>query len=167
MNVFIYAIVNPKNMIDAMKASKHTTFRKQFFKVPELDALHLESREWLSDIDFWKEEAVFLKKLIDKHFVHLLEDEGLAEAGRLSVEIKRLMEGELDELRSQVLDHEKKLARLVRHASEEEEKAFRTEHGRLSYRMREMAARMMVLKREVFKAMEEVLEEERVKALKA
>ncbi|MCB0689237.1 MAG: hypothetical protein KDC53_22015, partial [Saprospiraceae bacterium] len=72
----------------------------------DLEDLHQQSREWLSDVAFWQDEADFLKRLIDKNFVHLMTGEGLSTAIRLSEKISNLRNTELKNLFEMIKLHE-------------------------------------------------------------
>ena len=107
-----------------MKTTSETVFGEKYTGVAELDHLHKQSREWLSDMAFWKDEAIFLKRLIDKNFVHLMTGEGLSTAIKLSEKISHLIDIELKNLTGLVEIHEGKLAELLENPQSKREEAF-------------------------------------------
>ena len=149
-----------------MKARKESIAKSKYLNIPSLEELHQESREWLSDIAFWGDETVFLKKMIDKNFIHLLAGEGLDTAVKLSGEVSKMKETDLINLKELVEIHEVRLSEFIKDPYFHEEERYRKEHGRLAAKVREMAMKNMVLKRRIFGAAENILLEERVKALK-
>ena len=149
-----------------MKTTSETVFGEKYTGVAELDHLHKQSREWLSDMAFWKDEAIFLKRLIDKNFVHLMTGEGLSTAIKLSEKISHLIDIELKNLTGLVEIHEGKLAELLENPQSKREEAFRKEHMQLAIRFRDLAMKNMSLKRRIFASAEKILHDEKIKSLK-
>lgn len=145
-----------------MNTTEKLLFTDKYLGIPELEALHQQSKEWLSDVAFWSDEAGFLKKLIDKNFVHLMAGEGLSTVARLSDEVSKMKDTELKNLKGLLEIHEMRLAEFIENPVFHKEESYRKEHRRLESRVREMAMKNMALKRRIFGAAENVLMEERV-----
>lgn len=137
----------------------------QYMGIPELEDLHQQSREWLSDMAFWKDEADFLKKLIDKNFVHLMTGEGLSTAIRLSDKISRLGDTDVKNLMELIKIHEVKLAELISKPNDRLEDSYRREHRNLAAKFRDLAMQNMSVKRRIFASAEKILHDEKIKAL--
>lgn len=140
--------------------------KQSYALAPELEDLHTQSREWLSDLAFWKDEADFLRRLIDKNFVHLMTGEGLRTAVQLSEKISTLSDIEVKNLIDLVRIHEGKLAELMEKPQEKREESFRKEHKLLARRFRDLAMENMSVKRRIFASAEKILHDEKIKALK-
>lgn len=148
-----------------MKDSIESLASDQYLGIPELEDLHQQSREWLSDMAFWKDEADFLKKLIDKNFVHLMTGEGLSTAIRLSDKIARLGDTDVKNLMELIKNHEVKLAELISKPNDRLEESYRREHRNLAAKFRDLAMQNMSVKRRIFASAEKILHDEKIKAL--
>lgn len=133
----------------------------------DLEDLHQQSREWLSDVAFWQDEADFLKRLIDKNFVHLMTGEGLSTAIRLSEKISNLRNTELKNLFEMIKLHEVKLTELIENPQDKMEASYRKEHKKLAEKFRELAMLNMSIKRRIFASAEKILHDDKIKSLKA
>ncbi|MCB0667257.1 MAG: hypothetical protein KDC80_15625 [Saprospiraceae bacterium] len=148
-----------------MKSTIENPISDRYAMAPELEDLHRQSREWLSDMAFWKDEADFLRRLIDKNFVHLMTGEGMETAFQLSKKIAHLGDTQVKNLIDLVEIHEGKLAELIENPQEKREESFRKEHRLLAIKFREVAMQNMSIKRRIFAAAEKILHDEKIKAL--
>jgi hypothetical protein len=94
-----------------------TVTKHEFLLEAPLQVLHEESREWLAEIDFWKDEAAFLFRLIiekTKGGAVFLQTQDVKDAEK---ELITISAEKLEDMRLEVVEHEKFLARImeVRH----------------------------------------------------
>ncbi|MBL6448770.1 hypothetical protein JMN32_20830 [Fulvivirga sp. 29W222] len=112
-----------------------------------LESLHAESKTWLSEIDFWKDEMAFFYKLLTKKklSVHFSSDKLAA----IEKEIVRISNVELEKLKTEVREHEIMLAGLFKAKSLKEE-GYREAHSKFLKRMQETLQVIRELKKEIF-----------------
>jgi len=128
-----------------------TTTKHEFLLEAPLQVLHEESREWLEDIEFWKDEAAFLLKLLiekTKEGVLNTQTSSLKEAEKelLAVSVEKL-----EDLRIEVADHEKFLARLLE-VKHPDEQLYRTRHKAIVEKFRRFALEYRDMKHTLFQA---------------
>jgi hypothetical protein len=91
-----------------------------------LEALHAESRAWLSEINFWSEEMSCFYKLLHRSLPSLsFPPRELAE---IEKEMIRINSDDLIKVKSQVERHERELAAVMKNVSVTEEKDYRHNH---------------------------------------
>ncbi len=130
-----------------------------------LETLHYHSREWLSEIDFWKDELRFMQNLLQKHFLFFFEKEGVTAVNELTTRLSSTLTEGLNQLEQDVQLHEKRLVALIKSSKKQREDAYRMEHGQLEDRLNQYAKHFKKVKRELFKMAEAVLKEEKMKFL--
>jgi nitroreductase len=79
----------------------------------ELENMHLESREWLSEIDFWCDETAFLAKYVANLNQYSIPVAARQTAIGINTEILSLSGSELDNLKQEVRVHESELDDLM------------------------------------------------------
>ena len=84
-----------------------------YIRTAHLVDLHLQSKLWLSQIEFWKEELHFFRNLLGRHFIFLIEKNRRAETQVLADKLSFLEDQEMDVLKKTILFHEQNLAEIL------------------------------------------------------
>lgn len=113
-----------------------------------LESLHAESREWLSDIDFWNEEMSFFYKLVHLREPHHLSFPSADLAG-LEKELIRIA-ADLSEVKSAIEGHERTLRAVIQNTSLSEEQDYRERHRSLDMKVRRTHGLIRRFKKQVF-----------------
>ena len=114
-----------------------------------LEVLHEESIDWLGEIEFWKDEAAFFYSLILKRTkgTPLLKTKEAKEVERHLVYVSA---ERLDDLRIEVSQHEKFLARLLK-TDHIDERLYRKRHQEISVNMAAFEKEFREMKKKIFK----------------
>jgi hypothetical protein len=103
--------------------------KTEYLLEASLATLHTESREWMSEINFWSEEMSCFYKLLRKNVSSFtFPPKELAEIER---EMIRINSGDLMRVKSLVERHEKELAAVMKNTSMIEEGEYRDRHRAL------------------------------------
>ncbi|MEZ4991225.1 MAG: hypothetical protein R2824_12465 [Saprospiraceae bacterium] len=132
-----------------------------YWQYAALDHLHERSRNWLSEIAFWKEEILFMKHLITNHFTFFIDPKRISRTTTLTNQL-HVIENDLQTLEENVREHEHHLKEVMQTNSDKLEKEYRKEHGSLENLLDNFVNDFKAGKRAVFKTAEEVLKEERM-----
>lgn len=128
------------------------------------EGLHILANHWKSDLDFHLGEIRFLKKLIDKYFVWLVNDESIASAEKLLSQLEELrIQGE--STMHLINKHLHQIVEEIRMQRIENDKAFKDEHTTLEEQIAKFTMKLRPLKKVIFDLVEDVLEEEKIKHL--
>ncbi len=112
-----------------------------------LDVLHQESMEWLETTNFWEDEMKFINKLLGRS-EPLGED--LRDHKEMMVSLEKLHDDFLNQLKEDVVEHEKFLARLERRERGLADWDYREMHSRLTQRMDIMRKDFRIFKKVLF-----------------
>jgi hypothetical protein len=112
-----------------------------------LDVLHQESMEWLESTNFWEDEMKFIDKLLYRSEPL---DEDLKAHKTMMKNLHRLHDDFLNQLKEDVLEQEKLLAKLERREKGIADWDYREKHGRLKQRMDIMRKDFRVFKKVLF-----------------
>lgn len=120
-----------------------------------IEILHEQSYEWLNEIEFWKDEAAFFKRLINNKTLISVPLNAKNNIQKIEQELFRLTENELGNLQNEVTQHEKKLNALFE-TGQEDKKTYRDGHKQLTQKIHEFEDRYKNLKKEVFALAESI-----------
>lgn len=150
-----------------MNTRNQPLFQDKYLSRPSWEALHQDTKEWLSDLAFWNDEINFFTKLIKKNFLPLMAKEGAALVNTIQNEISEIQTSELKELKDSVEAHETRLAELLKNPAlhKEADERYRRQHRRLEITIRKMTLKIRGLKEQLFAAEKDVLHEEEMKKL--
>lgn len=115
-----------------------------------LETLHHESQEWLSDIEFWRDEVTFFHRLLERLDIPGIPVEGRSELMHMEKELIRISCEELNELQKKVRDHECHLSRLIGGWDRQNEQRYRIMHARIAEHVMDFDCRFSELKRYAF-----------------
>lgn len=127
--------------------------KAEYLLEASLGTLHAESREWMSAIDFWREEMPCFYKLLRKNAnAFAFPPEELAE---IEKEMIRINSDELVNIKSRVEHHERALASIVKSTSPAEEGEYRHEHRAITNDVYALQQVIRKFKKEVFSLVKE------------
>ncbi len=129
------------------------------------DEMHEESKKWLSELEFYKEEQWFFEDLIRSYTLQILDNEHFEESKLLIEKLTKIVE-QTQMLINTVKSHEKELSIMVDGVDQlEEEKAYRKEHRHLIMMYDEFKDRYLNLKTKFFALIKTVMKESKQKRL--
>lgn len=114
-----------------------------------LESLHVESLEWLNEIEFLKDEIAFYYKLI--YIRELKQDLPIDKVTSVENQLVYINNNKLKKLKNELLYHEQELAQLFKLNPVPDEESYRIKHKLLRNKMlciKEMAKNM---KKDLFK----------------
>jgi len=123
------------------------------------DEMHFESKKWLSELEFCKEEQWFFEDLIRSYTLQIIDNNHFDESKRLIDKLSKVVD-ETKTLLNAVKKHEKQLSIMVDGIDQiEEETAYKNEHRNLTELVDEFRKRYRVLKAKFFKFIKAVMKE--------
>lgn len=128
------------------------------------EELYVLTKHWQSDLDFYRDEIRFLSDLMGKYFMWLVADDNIKHVNSLTKQLSDLGRNK-EEIARQVKQHLKHLEALMENAFSQDEQKFRKEHEDLEDRLTGFIWNYKVLKKEIFKTTEKVIEEEKLNRL--
>jgi hypothetical protein len=120
-----------------------------------LEVLHEQTTEWLSEINFWRDEAAFLYSLVVTRTSDLVPVNSKNSFEKIEQELLNITGDELDKLENLVNDHEKILTYLVE-CREEEQGNYRDKHREMTITFDQFEKRFRSLKKEIFTLIERI-----------
>jgi polyhydroxyalkanoate synthesis regulator phasin len=123
------------------------------------DEMHFESKKWLSELEFYKEEQWFFEDLIRTYTLQILDHNHFDESKRLIDKLTKIVE-QTQTLLKAVKSHEKELSIMVDGIDQiKEEKAYKKEHRNLTELVDELRKRYRTLKAKFFKFIKMIMKE--------
>lgn len=116
----------------------------------DLAVLHEESREWLNDVKFWRDEIAFFYTLMVKKSGIDPSSESKDEVVRIQDELLHLSGKEFNDLENAINTHENYLAAILENNSLSNEQDFREKHKVISLQIRLFEYRLKALKNDIF-----------------
>lgn len=123
-----------------------------------LEMLHEQSNEWMSEIAFWRDEAAFFYALILQETFKSVPIIAKKSIKRIEKELISITVDELDILQKKVEQHEKFLNNLLITESHDEE-TYRKKHRELAQEFVHFEKRFKALKKDVFETAELIKKE--------
>lgn len=121
------------------------------------ERMHDMSKNWLSDLNFIKDEQVFLEELITNYTQKILEDESLTRAQTATTALYRTKRG-CEKLLHQVIDHENDLKLMVDGKNEiEKETQYKEEHREISSIVSSFYHDYKAVKFEIFELIKDII----------
>ncbi|MCT4628898.1 hypothetical protein [Winogradskyella sp.] len=123
------------------------------------DEMHFESKKWLSELEFCKEEQWFFEDLIRSYTLQILDNDHFEESKRLIDQLSKIVT-QTETLINAVKSHEKQLSIMVDGIDEiAKEKAYKNEHRNLTELFGEFKKRYRILKTKLFNLIKLVMKE--------
>lgn len=129
-----------------------------------LQSAYVVTEHWMSDLQFFNEEITFLRNVIDKYFLTLIEEKNMASTRSVASDLSSIGKESAD-LHTRVAGHLKHLAHLIENPFPYNAQEYQDEHERLEDAMTAMMKRFRVVKKEVFRLSEYAIDSEKSKHL--
>jgi len=120
-------------------------------------AFFVLGEQWQSDLQFYEDELRFMRSLVDKYFIWLIEDHHIDATKAMALQLTRLEKGRQD-LDQRVSDHMKNLAALAENPLSRESQVSNDEHGALERAIADFLKEFRVTKKGLFELTEQVIE---------
>ena len=112
-----------------MKTATSNTKAALLLLGASLDVLHQESREWLENIAFWKDETKFFANLLNK------DENKTSEYSEMLKNLDKIHENLFDYLEDDIKQHERLLSHLIKGQKGLSDMDYRDKHRSLGERM--------------------------------
>lgn len=143
--------------------SKETEFK--FVEWLSADAMHNSSKNWISELNFIKDEQVFLGDLIKSNTLHLIETTHFEESKEVVSELSELKKKTKNLLKA-VKTHEQGLGIMVDGINQPiEEENYKKEHRNLIIEVSEFFGSYRALKRKLFDLISTIMKEGKQKRI--
>lgn len=121
------------------------------------ERMHEMSKNWLSDLNFIKDEQVFLEELITNYTQKILEDESLTRAQTATTALYRTKRG-CEKLINQIVQHENDLRLMVDGKDEiEKETQYKEEHREITSVISSFYHDYKAVKFEIFELIKDII----------
>lgn len=125
--------------------------------------MHYASKQWLSELEFCKEEQMFFEDLIRSYTLQILDNNHFQESKIVVEDLSKNVK-ETETLLKAIKIHEEKLSIMVDGINQiEEEKAYKKEHRNLTELTFEFKKRYQNLKTKLFDIIKTVIKESKQK----
>jgi hypothetical protein len=122
--------------------------KTEYLLQASLATLHVESQEWLKEIEFWRDELAFFYKLLrEKESIEDFPKEALT---AMQKELVRIDSEKLEVMKNQVHSHENSLSALLKTTSLQDEEQYRETHRKLLIEIYEVQSLIRNYKKELF-----------------
>ena len=112
--------------------------------------MHVEAREWLSELEFCKTELAFLNKLLNKAFLSAVSIKKINALDIIDKKIKVFKEKMLKEILDSVILHEQHLASLDENSFAQDAHVINQEHNKTSMGVKAFMSSVKKIKQEIF-----------------
>lgn len=130
---------------------------------PEI--MHRDSKKWLSELQFIKDEELFFCDLVKSYTLQLIESKHFSYSKQLVANLREL-QTETQTLINTIISHEKGLKIMVDGLNQiKEENAYKIEHGKLIITVTEFLDEYRTLKSELFTFIKTIIKEGKQKRL--
>ena len=124
------------------------------------EQMYIVGEHWLSDLEFFKDELSFLRNLIDKYLMWLIDDKHIEDT-RIMVSRLKEMENQRLQVEVRIREHFKHIQEIIENPFSHDLQSFREEHEYLENRMAKYSKGFREMKRNVFKHTEMIMESEK------
>lgn len=135
--------------------------KDEYIKTANWEQLYVLAEKWKSDFEFYKFEHSFLKKLLDKYFIWISDDNNVLHVEKLASQIDKL---ELKRylLNLQTIKHLRHIEEIIENEFAYNAQEFRDEHAELEEEIVAFNKEFKFLKKEVYRVTEYILESENI-----
>ena len=129
------------------------------------DEMHFSCMQWISELNFIKDEQLFFQDMLKEYTVPILESHMLEEAKNLVVKLTE-SERQVENLLEETTKHRNGLQILVNGVDQpEKERDYREEHRRLLKEVNNFSVQYQTLKKDIFKTVTKALKQQKQKKL--
>ena len=126
--------------------------------------LYILTEHWKSDLEFYKEDLLFLHHIIDKYFMWITKPENLDMVKEIKKELFNTKSNNR-KLLEEVQKHMSQLGHLVEEANSEDQEFVKKQHLRLEDALRDFVKSFRKNRKEIFKITEYVIDSEHLEQL--
>lgn len=123
--------------------------------------LYLLTEHWKSDIEFYRDESRFLRTLVDKYFIWLIEDGNIQMVQLLSNKLSKIIT-QKKAIYDKLNKHLNHLEELIENPFSHDSTKFRNEHSKLEDEFTVFVKNFKVIKKEIFAMTKHVIEDEKL-----
>jgi len=135
--------------------------KDNYFKTASWEQLYVLTEKWKSDFEFYRFEHSFLKKLLNKYFIWINDDNNVLHVEKLAVKIDELERKRVD-FNNKTILHLRHIEEIIDNEFVYDAQKFRDEHEGLEDAIVRFNKEFKVLKKEVFDVTEYILESENI-----
>ncbi|SFZ92274.1 hypothetical protein SAMN05428642_102628 [Flaviramulus basaltis] len=129
------------------------------------EIIHNDSRKWLSELMFVKDEQLFFDDLVKSYTLQLIDSKYFAKS-KIIVEQLSALQKETNMLIDTIIIHERGLEVMVDGINQiDEENAYKDEHGKLIIEVSEFLKKNRTLKTQLFSLIKGIIKEGKQKRL--
>ncbi|GAL86666.1 hypothetical protein MYP_3896 [Sporocytophaga myxococcoides] len=121
-----------------------------------LEVLHQQTREWLSEMDLWKDEILFFKNLINKQLLKVKTEDDKEELRDYEKILSKMHNDWLEHLYMQTQAHEMYLAGIMQNRPKDYDEVYRERHRDLTEKVDGFHKEMRSIKSELFEFIEKL-----------
>ncbi len=130
----------------------------------KLQSAYVVTEHWISDLKYYNDEIRFLRNVMDKYFLALIEKKNIADTRSAASKLSSL-EKESGSLERKVSEHLKHLSNLIGNPFPYNAQEYKDEHQRLEDAMTALMKKFRTVKQEVFRVSEYAIGSEKSKHL--
>jgi len=123
-----------------------------FIAEANMEQLYALTKHWNSDLHFFRDDLIFLHKLLDSYFIWINKDENYKVASKMKHELLKLRE-RCDDLLSKTDKHREQIGKMILEKIEDS-RVFRLEHEHLEDEIANFVKAFRVNRLELFKITE-------------
>ncbi|MCG3165263.1 MAG: hypothetical protein POELPBGB_01025 [Bacteroidia bacterium] len=97
-----------------------------------LENFRHETKRWQSEIDFWKVEGQFFKRLLDIYSLKISDDDDRLAFSSFEEKLKQYIEKIMDNLKKEIHLHEEYLTEIIDKKAFSEEYTYKLRHEKLA-----------------------------------
>ncbi|WP_242084639.1 hypothetical protein [Aestuariivivens sediminis] len=126
------------------------------------EIMHNNSRKWLSELEFAKDEQLFFDDLIKSYTLQLIDSKYFSDTKKI-IDRLSLLQNETETLIRTVRNHDKGISIMLDDSYEvEKEEAYKKKHGKLIVVVNSFMEKYKTLKSELFTLIAEILKDHKL-----
>jgi len=116
-----------------------------------LENFRHETKRWQSEIDFWKVEGQFFKRLLDIYALKISNDDDRLSLSSFEEKLKQYAEKVMDTLKKDIQLHEEYLSEIIERKAYSEEYTYKLRHEKLSKNTASLKKEFILFKERLYK----------------
>lgn len=136
----------------------------EFLKDGPWDELYVLTKYWISDLEFYRDDLLFLHHLIDKYFICITKQENLDLVKELKLGLQE-MTASVNDLLEKVSRHHVRLGFMVEDSNKKDAGIIISEHQHLEEEMKRFVKSFRKNRKETFKISEYIIDSEELSSI--
>lgn len=116
-----------------------------------LENFRHETKRWQSEIDFWKVEGLFFKRLLDIYSLKISNDDDRLAFSSFEEKLKQYIEHIMDNLKKEIHLHEEYLSEVIDKKAFSEEYTYKLRHEKLAKNTAALKKEFVMFKERLYK----------------